>query len=60
MLLISSDLNEVMNLSDRLLIMRDGRIAAQFTDMKKVNDELMGEYMLGIRKMSEEERGELY
>ena len=40
--------------------MRDGRIAAQFTDMKKVNDELMGEYMLGIRKMSEEERGELY
>ena len=59
-LLISSDLNEVMNLSDRLLIMRDGRIAAQFTDMKKVNDELMGEYMLGIRKMSEEERGELY
>ena len=59
-LLISSDLNEVMNLSDRLLIMRDGRIAAQFTDMKKVNDELTGEYMLGIRKMSEEERGELY
>ena len=59
-LLISSDLNEVMNLSDRLLIMRDGRIAAQFTYMKKVNDELMGEYMLGIRKMSEEERGELY
>ena len=59
-LLISSDLNEVMNLSDRLLIMRDGRIAAQFTDMKKVNDELMGEYMLGIRQMSEEERGELY
>ena len=59
-LLICSDLNEVMNLSDRLLIMRDGRIAAQFTDMKKVNDELMGEYMLGIRKMSEEERGELY
>ncbi len=59
-LLISSDLNEVMNLSDRLLIMRNGRIAAQFTDMKKVNDELMGEYMLGIRKMSEEERGELY
>ena len=59
-LLISSDLNEVMNLSDRLLIMMDGRIAAQFTDMKKVNDELMGEYMLGIRKMSEEERGELY
>ncbi|HJC48928.1 MAG TPA: ABC transporter ATP-binding protein [Candidatus Lachnoclostridium pullistercoris] len=59
-LLISSDLNEVMNLSDRLLIMRDGKVAAQFTDMKMVNDELMGEYMLGIRKMSEEERGELY
>lgn len=59
-LLISSDLNEVMNLSDRLLIMRDGRIAAQFTDMNKVNDELMGEYMLGIKKMTEEERGDLH
>ena len=59
-LLISSDLNEVMNLSDRLLIMRNGKIAAQFTDTSKVNDEMMGEYMLGIKKMTEEERGELY
>lgn len=59
-LLISSDLNEILNLSDRLLVMRDGGIGAQFVEMDKVTDEILGEYMLGIRKMTPEERGELY
>ena len=59
-LLISSDLNEVLNLSDRLLVMRGGECGAQFTDVSKVTDEILGEYMLGIKKMTSEERGELY
>lgn len=59
-LLISSDLNEVLNLSDRLLVMRDGEIGAQFTDVSKVTDEILGEYMLGIKKMTPKERGPLY
>ncbi|MBS5063638.1 MAG: ABC transporter ATP-binding protein [Hungatella hathewayi] len=59
-LLISSDLNEVLNLSDRLLVMRGGEFGAQFTDVSKVTDEILGEYMLGIKKMTSEERGELY
>ena len=59
-LLISSDLNEILNLSDRLLVMRDGSIGAQFVEMDKVTDEMLGEYMLGIKKMTPEERGELY
>lgn len=59
-LLISSDLNEVLNLSDRLLVMRGGEFGAQFTDVASVTDEILGEYMLGIKKMTSEERGELY
>lgn len=59
-LLISSDLNEVLNLSDRLLVMRGGEFGAQFTDVSKVTDEILGEYMLGLKRMTPQERGELY
>lgn len=58
-LLISSDLTEVMEVSDRLLVMKDGQIVAQFTDVKSVTDETLGEYMLGVKRMSEEEMGDL-
>ncbi|MBQ6478541.1 MAG: ABC transporter ATP-binding protein [Erysipelotrichaceae bacterium] len=54
-LLITSDLNEVLELSDRMIVMKDGQIVAHFNDVKKVSDEQLGEYMLGIRKMSPEE-----
>jgi simple sugar transport system ATP-binding protein len=56
-LLISSDLNELLNHSDRLLVMRKGRFNAHFTDLSRVTDELLGEYMLGVRSMTEEEMG---
>lgn len=59
-LLISSDLNEVIEVSDRLLIMKDGKITAQFHDPKKVTDVMLGEYMLGIRKMTAEEMEDLF
>jgi simple sugar transport system ATP-binding protein len=59
-LLISSDLAEIMEVSDRLLVMKDGEIVAQFTDVKSVSDNTLGEYMLGVRRMSEEERGDLF
>ena len=59
-LLISSDLNEVLEVSDRLLVMREGRIAAQFTDVKAVTDEILGEYMLGVKTMTAEEMGDLF
>lgn len=58
-LLISSDLNEIINYSDRLLVMNKGRFNAQFTDMSRVTDEILGEYMLGIKNMSDEEKGDL-
>ncbi len=54
-LLVSADLNEVMELSDSLIIMCGGRIAAYFEDTEQLTDELMGKYMLGIEQQSPEE-----
>ncbi len=54
-LLISADLNEVMELSDSLIIMCGGQIAAYFEDTENLTDDLMGRYMLGIEHQSPEE-----
>ena len=59
-LLISSDLNEILNYSDRLLVMRHGKFNAHFTDVASVTDEILGEYMLGVKSMSDEEMGSLF
>ncbi len=56
-LLVSADLNEVMELSDSLIVLYGGKIAAYFEDTSQLNDELMGEYMLGLKKQSDEEIG---
>ncbi len=58
-LLISSDLNEIIEVSDRLLVMKDGEIFAQFTDLHNLQDEVLGEYMLGVKRMTPEEMGDL-
>ena len=54
-LLVSADLAEVMELSDSLMVMHNGRIVAYFEDTANLSDEEMGEYMLGIKKQSPEE-----
>ncbi len=54
-LLISADLNEVMELSDSLIIMHGGKISAYFEDTENLSDELMGKYMLGIEEQTPEE-----
>lgn len=56
-LLISADLNEVLELSDSLIVMCEGEIAAYFNDSKKVTEAELGEYMLGLKHMSKEEIG---
>lgn len=58
-LLISSDLTELTEVSDRVLVMKSGQIVAQFKDVKNISDDLLGEYMLGVRRMAEEEMGGL-
>lgn len=54
-LLISADLNEVLECSDRLLVMHKGKIAAVFPKANEVTEETLGEYMLGVKKMTAEE-----
>ena len=54
-LLVSADLNEVMELSVSLIIMYNGGIAAYFEDTTSLTDAVMGEYMLGLKQQSDEE-----
>ena len=54
-LLISAALNEVMALSDSLIVMHKGQIAAYFDDTTSLTDDIMGEYMLGLKHQSKEE-----
>ena len=54
-LLVSADLNEVMELSDSLIVMCGGHIAAYFEDTTELTDEMMGEYMLGLKRQTPEE-----
>ena len=54
-LLISADLNEVMAVSDSLIVMFEGKIVAYFKNAKDVSANELGFYMLGTKKQSEEE-----
>ncbi|MFL0248928.1 ABC transporter ATP-binding protein [Clostridium neuense] len=54
-LLISADLNEVMSLSDSLIIMNNGEIVGYFSNAKEVTEKELGLYMLGVKKQSEDE-----
>ncbi len=54
-LLVSADLNEVMEVSDSMIVMSDGRIVAYFEDASKVTEDELGEYMLGLKSMAPEE-----
>ena len=49
-LLVSLELDEVMNLSDRILVMYEGEIVGQF-DPKTTNVEELGLYMAGAKRM---------
>lgn len=54
-LLVSADLTELLSVSDSLLVMVNGKITAYFPDASKVDEFMVGEYMLGAKKQSEEE-----
>ncbi|KLO22283.1 heme ABC transporter ATP-binding protein [Marinitoga sp. 1197] len=58
-LLISSDLTELLEVSDRILVIYHGEFVAHFEDISQINENILGEYMLGIKKMSKEEMGDL-
>ena len=54
-MLISSDLNEILGLSDSLIVVYEGKIAAYFPEAAQVTEAQLGAYMLGIEKQTEEE-----
>lgn len=56
-LLISSDLNEVLGMSDRLLVMYQGKITGVFSDVPGLSEEELGLYMLGLKTQNAEEAG---
>ena len=58
-LLISSDLTELLEVSDRILVIYHGEFVAHFENIKEIDEQILGEYMLGIKKMSKEEMGDL-
>ena len=49
-LLVSADLNELISLSDRILVMHKGKIVAALRNEPKVTEQELGLYMLGIKK----------
>ena len=48
-LLISSDLDEVLGLADTLVVMHRGRVVGVFNNDGTVTKEVIGEYILGLR-----------
>ncbi len=56
-LLVSADLNEVIDLADRVIVMFNGKIAGYFPDANDINESNLGMYMLGAKTQSEEEIG---
>ena len=54
-ILASADLNEVMELSDRLIVMYDGEISGYFDDVENLTEEELGLYMLGLKKQTPQE-----
>lgn len=54
-LLSSADLSELMALSDRFIVFYHGEIVAMLDNTDDVTPELLGAYMLGLQRQSEEE-----
>ena len=48
-ILASADLNELIALSDRILVMHKGRVVASLSNRPKVSEQELGLYMLGIK-----------
>ena len=55
-LLVSLELDEVMSLSDRILVMYEGEIVGEL-DPKTTTVQELGLYMAGAKRMAKEEKG---
>lgn len=59
-LLLSADLGELLSVSDSIMVIYEGKIVAYFKNGSELNETILGEYMLGLKKMSSEEMEGLY
>lgn len=59
-ILNSADLNEILGLSDSLIVFHNGQIAAYFEDTSNLTEEELGLYMLGVKKQEFKDRGVNY
>jgi len=57
--LVSADLDEILKLSTRIIVIYNGEIVAHFSDVSTVTDKDLGPYMLGVKK-EEGARGEVH
>ena len=51
---------KLLEVSDRLLVLRRGKIVAAFPKASEVSEDKLGEYMLGIKKQPQEMIREVY
>jgi simple sugar transport system ATP-binding protein len=54
-LLVSADLNELIALSDRILVMFKGEVVAELDNTVPVDEKELGLYMLGLKRQVKEE-----
>lgn len=55
-LLVSADLNELIALADRILVMYHGEVVADLDNTNRVSEKELGLYMLGIKRQGSESK----
>lgn len=58
--LVSADMEELFKLSDSLVVMYEGSIAAYFETLDGLTEEELGYYMLGVKRQDDETIGGAY
>ena len=56
-LLVSADLSEILKLADVIAVMYEGEFVAFFDQTSELTEEILGEYMLGLKKHPQEQLG---
>ena len=49
-IMVSADLSEVLALADRILVFHNGEISAELINNDGITKEMLGAYMLGLKK----------
>ena len=48
-IMITSEMNELIGMSDRVYIMRDGSVVKEISDKAEINDENILQYTIGLK-----------